>query len=55
MFTVPYSTGGPIPGGTNFDTQPAGPYTVTAGNVSRQVNVGEEDVLKGGTVTLDLI
>ncbi|MDD5617216.1 MAG: oligosaccharyl transferase, archaeosortase A system-associated [Candidatus Methanoperedens sp.] len=55
VFTVPYSTRGPIAGETNFDTQPEGKYTVTAGNVTKQVDVGERDVLDGGTVTLDLI
>ncbi|SNQ59958.1 Oligosaccharyl transferase STT3 subunit (fragment) [Candidatus Methanoperedens nitroreducens] len=54
-FTVPYSTLGPITGETQFDTKPTGPYTVTAGNISKPVNVREEDVLNGGTVTLDLI
>ncbi len=55
VFTVPYSTTGPIAGETNFDTRPEGPYTVTAGNVTKQVVVGERDVLEGGTLTVDLI
>ncbi|MDP3103652.1 MAG: hypothetical protein Q8M95_03485 [Candidatus Methanoperedens sp.] len=60
IFTVPYSTpnhptAGPIAGETNFDTQLAGPYTVTAGNVTKTVDVGERDVLDGGIVTLDLM
>ncbi len=55
VFTVPYSTTGPIAGETNFDTQPTGKYTVTAGNVTKTVDVGERDVLDGGTVTLDLM
>jgi dolichyl-diphosphooligosaccharide--protein glycosyltransferase len=54
-FTVPYSTGNPIAGQTMFDTKPTGPYTVTAGNFSKPISVKEEDVLNGGTVTLDLI
>jgi len=54
-FTVPYSTEGPIVGQTQFDTKPTGPYTVTAGNVSKSVDVGEKEVLEGGTVTLNLI
>jgi dolichyl-diphosphooligosaccharide--protein glycosyltransferase len=54
VFTVPYSTTGPIAGETNFDTKPEGPYTVTAGNVTKQVDVGERDVLVGGTVKVDL-
>jgi dolichyl-diphosphooligosaccharide--protein glycosyltransferase len=52
---VPYSTLGPISGQTQFDTKPAGAYTVTAGNISKQVEVSEKDVLEGGTVTLDLV
>jgi len=55
VFTVPYSTGGPVPGETNFDTRTSGPYTVTAGNVSKQVNISEEYVLNGGIVALDLV
>jgi dolichyl-diphosphooligosaccharide--protein glycosyltransferase len=55
VLTVPYSTTGPIAGETNFDTQPEGKYTVTAGNVTRQVDVEEKDVLNGGTLTVDLI
>jgi len=54
-FTVPYSTQGPIAGETNFDTKPAGAYTVTVGNISKQIDVSERDVLDGGTVTLDLV
>ncbi len=68
-FTVPYSTLGPISGDfecaecffsgqkgyTQFDTKPTGPYTVTAGNVSKPIDVSEMDVLAGHTVTLDLI
>lgn len=55
VFIVPYSTLGPIPGQTRFDTKPAGPYSVTAGNVSKQIDVGEKDVLEGGIITLDLV
>lgn len=54
-FTVPYSTLGPIPGETQFDTKPTGSYTVTFGNASKQIDVSEKDVLEGGTITLDLI
>jgi len=54
-FTVPYSTLGPIPGETQFDTRPSGPYTVTAGDISKQIDISENDVLKGQTVTLNLI
>ncbi len=55
VFIVPYSTLGPILGETRFDTGPAGPYSVTAVNVSKQVAVGEKDVLDGGTLTIDLV
>jgi oligosaccharyl transferase (archaeosortase A-associated) len=54
-FTVPYSTLGPIPGETQFDTKPTGSYTVTFGNASKQIDVSEKDVLEGNTVTLNLI
>jgi dolichyl-phosphooligosaccharide-protein glycotransferase len=53
-FEVPYSTLGPIPDETNFDTRPTGPYTITAGDVSKTVDVAEQDVLDGGTVTINL-
>jgi len=52
---VPYSTLGPIPGETNFDTKPTGPYTLTIGDVSKTVDVAEQDVLDGGTVTVDIV
>ena len=52
---VPYSTLGPISGQTQFDTKPTGAYTVTAGNISKQVEISEQDVLEGGTVTLDFV
>jgi dolichyl-diphosphooligosaccharide--protein glycosyltransferase len=52
---VPYSTEGPISGQTQFDTKPTGAYTVTSGNISKQVEISEKDVLEGGTVTLDLV
>ncbi|MCZ7357449.1 MAG: oligosaccharyl transferase, archaeosortase A system-associated [Candidatus Methanoperedens sp.] len=67
-FTVPYSTKDMISGSfectgcffpgdkgdTQFDTQPTGPYTLTTGNVSKQIGVSELDVLEGHTLTLDL-
>jgi dolichyl-diphosphooligosaccharide--protein glycosyltransferase len=52
---VPYSTKGPINRETQFDTKPTGAYTVTAGNISKQVEISEKDVLEGGTITLDLV
>ncbi|MCX9025506.1 MAG: oligosaccharyl transferase, archaeosortase A system-associated [Candidatus Methanoperedens sp.] len=54
-FTVPYSTLGPIPGETQFDTKPTGPYTVNVGNVSKQIDVSEKDVLDGNALTLDFV
>ncbi len=54
-FVVPYSTLGPIPGGTQFDTRPEGPYSVTAGNFSSLIDVSEKDVLEGGTIIRDLV
>ncbi|MCX9085023.1 MAG: oligosaccharyl transferase, archaeosortase A system-associated [Candidatus Methanoperedens sp.] len=52
---VPYSTLGPVSGETQFDTKPTGAYTVTAGKISKQVEIREMDVLEGKTVTLDLL
>ncbi|WP_342305964.1 oligosaccharyl transferase, archaeosortase A system-associated [Methanolobus sp. ZRKC5] len=49
-FTVPYSTTGPIEGETQFDTMPAGPYTISYGTVTEQVSVSETDVLNGNTI-----
>lgn len=53
-FIVPYSTLGPIAGETQFDTMPISAYTVSAGNVTKLIDVSEKDVLEGRTVTLDL-
>lgn|GEM_PF-4856893 len=55
IFEVPYSTTGPIPDETNFDTRPTGPYSITAGNKTKTVDVAEQDVLNGGTITVNLI
>ncbi|HEY9206294.1 MAG TPA: oligosaccharyl transferase, archaeosortase A system-associated [Candidatus Methanoperedens sp.] len=55
VLTVPYSTLGPIPGETQFDTRPEGPYNVTAGSVLQKINISEKDVLEGNTVTLNLV
>ncbi|MEA1984546.1 MAG: oligosaccharyl transferase, archaeosortase A system-associated [Euryarchaeota archaeon] len=49
-FTVPYSTEGPATGETQFDTAPVGPYTLTYGDVSKEVQVSEQDVLDGGVI-----
>lgn len=55
VFVVPYSTTGPIPGETQFDTGPQGAFSVTAGAVSKQVDINEKDVLEGGTIILDMV
>jgi dolichyl-diphosphooligosaccharide--protein glycosyltransferase len=47
---VPYSTEGPITGGTNFDTAPIGPYLLTVGDKKGTVNVPEEAVLSGEVI-----
>ena len=49
-FTVPYSTEGPIPGQTQFDTAPSGPYKLIYGNTTKEVRIKEEAVLKGEEV-----
>jgi len=54
--TVPYSTEGPIKreGYTNFDTGPTGTYTLQAGNKTVEVQVPEEAVMKGETITVNM-
>jgi dolichyl-diphosphooligosaccharide--protein glycosyltransferase len=49
-FTVPYSTEGPISGETQFDTAPSGPYVISYEDMTREVRVSEEAVLKGEEV-----
>lgn len=49
-FTVPYSTEGPIPGETQFDVRPTGPYTISYGDTTQQVSVSEMDVLSGNVI-----
>jgi dolichyl-phosphooligosaccharide-protein glycotransferase len=51
-FTVPYSTEGPIPGETQFDTAPTGPYKVSYGDKTKEVKVSENAVLKGEEITV---
>jgi dolichyl-diphosphooligosaccharide--protein glycosyltransferase len=46
-FIVPYSTDGQIPGETQFDTKPLGPYLLSYGSTIKEVRVSEEAVLKG--------
>ncbi|CAD7768340.1 Dolichyl-monophosphooligosaccharide--protein glycotransferase AglB [Candidatus Methanoperedenaceae archaeon GB50] len=54
--TVPYSTEGPIKreGYTNFDTKPREAYTLQAGNKTVEVQVPEEAVMKGETITVNM-
>lgn len=47
---VPYSTEGPIAGGTNFDTKPIGAYQLVVGDKTYEVRVPEEMVLSGGVI-----
>jgi dolichyl-diphosphooligosaccharide--protein glycosyltransferase len=47
VFTVPYSTEGPIAGQTQFDVTPTGPYTITYKDTTKEVRVNEEAVLNG--------
>ena len=52
VFTVPYSTEGPIKGETQFDTAPSGPYKLNYGNTEKEVKVREEAVLKGEEIKI---
>ncbi len=47
---LPYSTEGPINGGTQFDTRPAGNYTLTVGSTAYGLRVPEEYVLEGAVI-----
>lgn len=49
---VPYSTEGPIEGGTNFLTKPAGPYSLVVGDDFYEVRVPEEMVMSGGSTQI---
>ncbi|MDD4498012.1 MAG: oligosaccharyl transferase, archaeosortase A system-associated, partial [Methanosarcinaceae archaeon] len=51
-FIVPYSTEGPIPGETQFDTAPVGQYVVTYEETIKEVKVSEETVLEGKTIEI---
>ena len=62
-FVVPYSTEGPVAGGTNFDVF-ASPYKVKAGHIEnetvvwgmeKEVNVPEEAVMEGKKIKVDLL
>ena len=47
---VPYSTEGPIEGGTNFDTMAVGPYQLSVSGRDYKVAVPEGLVMSGGTI-----
>ena len=60
-FVVPYSTGGPIEGGTNYDVL-ATPYIIKAGQIEnekivwsteKEIEIGEGEVMDGETVRVD--
>lgn len=53
QFTVPYSTKGPVPGQTQFDTRPVAPYTISYGNTTTEISVGEMDMLDGNTIVVN--
>ena len=62
-FIVPYSTEGPIEGGTNFDVL-ASPYIMRSGHlenetivwdIGKEVEVDEREVIEGKTVSVDLL
>jgi asparagine N-glycosylation enzyme membrane subunit Stt3 len=61
-FVVPYSTEGPIEGGTNYDVL-ATPYIIKTGQIvnetivwgpGKEVEIREGEVMEGGTVWVDL-
>jgi len=60
---VPYSTEGPMEGGTNFDVF-ASPYKIRTGHienatvvwdVEKEVNVPEAAVMEGKTIRVDFV
>jgi len=62
-FLVPYSTEGPIDGGTNYDVL-AAPYKIIAGHIEnemivwgmgKKVEVKEKEEMEGKTVRVDLV
>jgi len=48
---LPYSTEGPIAGGTNFDVKPMSAYQLSVGDKSYELKVPEEYVLSGAVIT----
>ncbi|MDY6960207.1 MAG: oligosaccharyl transferase, archaeosortase A system-associated, partial [Halobacteriota archaeon] len=51
-FTVPYSTDGPVAGGTQFDTMATSLYTVKVGSSTKEVAVTEEEVMNGERIEI---
>lgn len=51
-FIVPYSTEGPILGGTQFDTMPVGAYSIIVGDMMGEFRVTEDQVMTGETIRL---
>ncbi|MDD2665872.1 MAG: oligosaccharyl transferase, archaeosortase A system-associated [Methanocellales archaeon] len=51
-FIVPYSTEGPVAGGTQFDTMPVRPYTIIIGDMIGEVRVTEGQVMTGEIILL---
>jgi len=51
-FIVPYSTEGPVAGGTQFDAMPVGPYTIIIGDMVGEIRVTEEQVMTGEIILL---
>lgn len=52
VLVLPYSTEGPISGGTQFDTKAGGNYTLYVGNVVYGLRVPEEYVLAGASINI---
>ena len=50
---VPYSTEGPEDWSTNFETGPAGPYTLRVGDLRYDVRVPEGAIIAGSSVSLN--
>ena len=49
---LPYSTEGPIDGGTNFDTKPMSAYQLNVGDRQAELRVPEEYVLRGEVIAV---
>ncbi|MDQ1261077.1 MAG: dolichyl-phosphooligosaccharide-protein glycotransferase [Euryarchaeota archaeon] len=52
ILVLPYSTEGPIVGGTNFDTKPMSAYQLSVGASTYELKVPEEYVLSGDVITI---